>query len=97
MAIVMFMEWDGVSREQYDAVRERVNWETEVPHGGMFHVAAVTDKGLRVTDLWQSAEAFQTFVAERLMPGVKEVGIAGEPHVEIYPVHALFTPGFNPL
>ena len=66
MAVVMFMEWDGVTIEQYEAARKLVNWEGDNPAGGMFHVAAVTDAGLRVTDLWQSAEAFQTFVEKRL-------------------------------
>ena len=95
MAVAMFMEWDGVTREQYDAVRAIVNWEGDAPAGAMFHVAAITDQGLRVTDLWRSPEEFQTFVATRLMPGVKQVGIKGEPRVKVHPVHRLFTPGFR--
>ena len=27
------------------------------------------------------------------MPGVQELGIRGEPDVQFYPVHDLFTPG----
>ena len=96
MAVVMLMEWDGVTLEQYEAVRKLVNWEGNTPEGGMFHVAALTDTGLRVTDLWQSAEAFQSFTEQRLMPGVQQLGIPGQPRVEIYPVHALFTPAFKP-
>jgi hypothetical protein len=96
MAVVMLMEWDGVTLEQYEAARKLVNWEGNPPEGGMFHVAAITDSGLRVTDLWQSAEAFQSFVEQRLMPGVQQIGIPGQPRVEIYPVHALFTPAFKP-
>jgi hypothetical protein len=92
----MLMEWDGVTLEQYEAARNLVNWEGDPPQGGMFHVAAITDTGLRVTDLWQSAEAFQSFVEQRLMPGVQQLGIQGQPRVEIYPVHALFTPAFKP-
>jgi len=97
MAVVMNMEWDGVTREQYESVRKIVNFEANPPTGGLFHVASFSDKGLRVTDLWQSAEAFQTFVEKRLMPGVKEAGIEGEPRVQIHPVHNLFTPGFRAL
>ena len=95
MAVVMFMEWDGVTLKQYEDIRKLVNWEGNHPAGGMFHVAAITDTGIRVTDLWESAEAFQTFVGQRLMPGVLQLGIPGEPKVEIYPVHALFTPAFE--
>jgi hypothetical protein len=60
----------------------------------MFHVVAMTDNGVRVTDVWESAEAFDTFVRDRLMPGVKELGIPGEPQVEILPAHAVFAPAY---
>lgn len=96
MAVMMIMEWQGVTREQYDAVRRIVNFEGDVPRGGLFHVAAFDDKGLRVTDLWERPEDFQAFVEQRLMPGVQKAGIQGEPKVAIYPVHNLFTPGFAP-
>ena len=61
----------------------------------MFHIAAVTDGGVRVTDVWESAEAFDAFVRDRLMPGVKKLGIPGEPQVEILPAHAVFAPAYE--
>ena len=96
MAVVMIMRWDGVTREQYEQARKHINWEGDVPAGGMFHVAAFSEGALRVTDVWESAEAFQRFAESRLTPGTKALGIPGEPEVEIYPVHALFTPAFTP-
>jgi hypothetical protein len=92
MPVTMIMDWPGVTAEQYDAVRELVQWETDKPTGGMCHIATVTPEGLRVTDVWESAEAFQQFVDERLMPGVQQVGVEGEPNVDVYPNHALFIP-----
>ena len=97
MRTIMLMEWDGVSPEQYDAARDVVNWEGNVPDGAVLHVAAFSDKGLRVTDIWESPEDFQRFVQTRLMPGVQQLGIQGEPKVELYPVHGLFTPAFEAL
>ena len=96
MAVVMIMEWEGVTLDQYDQARKVVNWEGDAPFGGMYHVAASDGSKLRVTDVWDSAEQFQQFVEQRLMPGVKQVGIQGEPKVEIYPAHAIFTPGYTP-
>jgi hypothetical protein len=95
MPVVMSMEWDGVTREQYEAVRKLVAWETNKPAGAMLHIAAVTPTGLRVTDLWASAGDFQRFVEQRLMPGVQQVGIASQPKVEVHPMHALFKPAFE--
>lgn len=91
---MMLMEWDGIGVEEYEKARKHVNWEGDVPPGGIFHVAAFTDNSLRVADVWESAEAFQKFVDERLMPGTKVLGLPGEPRVEIFPAHAVFAPGF---
>jgi hypothetical protein len=95
MAIVMNMRWAGVTREQYDEARRRVNWEGDRPTGGNFHVSSFDDHGLRVTDVWDSAEDFQRFVDERLTPVVQEIGIAGEPEIEITQVHAIYAPAYD--
>jgi hypothetical protein len=93
--IMMRMDWPEVTVELYDEVRRLVNWEGDKPPGGVFHVAAVGDDGLHVTDVWQSAEEFQRFADDRLMPGVKEVGLTTEPNLAIYPVHAVFAPAYE--
>lgn len=90
MAIVMQLRWDGVMPEQYEQARDVVKWETDLPKGGIFHVAWFENGGIRVTDVWETADDFQAFVDSRLMPGTKQVGIQGEPKVEIYPAHRIF-------
>ena len=95
MSVVMYMEWEGVTPDQYEAVRKITNFEGDAPKGGEFHVAAFSDKGLRVCDVWESAETFQSFVEKRLMPAVQQAGIQGEPRVQIYPVHNVFTPAYR--
>lgn len=95
MAIMMIMTWEDVTPEHYDQLREVVRWETDVPQGGIYHVAAFDDSGIRITDVWESAEDFERFAEQRLMPGVQQLGLPGEPAVEIYPVHAVFAPGYT--
>ena len=73
-----------------------MNWEGEPPAGGRLHIAAVDESGSHITDLWDSAEEFQAFVATRLMPGVKHLGLQGEPTVTILPAHAIFAPAYKP-
>jgi uncharacterized protein YciU (UPF0263 family) len=91
MAVVMRMEWPEVSPEQYDQVREIVGWETDPAPGGLFHVAFFDEGGFKVVDVWESAEDFQTFVDNRLMPGIAEAGgVEGEPKVTITPAHAVY-------
>ncbi len=95
MPIVMIMKWKGITPEQYDKVRKTVDWEGKIPKGALFHVAAFDREGARVTDIWESSEDFDNFVKSRLMPGIRQLGVKDEPQVEIYPTHAIFTPGYR--
>ncbi len=88
----MIMKWDGVTSNQYDEIRKSVNWEGDNPKGGNFHVCSFGNNAMHITDIWDSAEDFNNFVQQRLMPGVMAAGIAGQPQVEIYPMHALYLP-----
>ena len=92
MAIMMIMKWPGVSLEQYDQAKSKVNWEKDPAAGGRMHATAHDGNGLRITDVWDSAEAFQAFVDDRLMPGVAELNLPGPPEVEVYPLHDLWIP-----
>ena len=96
MPVVMSMEWDGVTPDQYDAARERVNWEGDAPDGAILHVPWFVEGGLRVVDVWDSPEQFQRFSEERLGPVVQEIGIQGEPRVEFNELHSrIFAPGID--
>jgi hypothetical protein len=92
MATIMLMHWPEVTKEQYEEVRRSVNWEGDVPNGAKFHVAWFGDDGFRVLDMWNSREDFETFVRDRLTPGVQQAGIAGQPKIEFAPSHAIFAP-----
>ena len=93
MAVVMLMEWPGVTPEQYEEARRRVGWETDAPPGGIFHVARFEDGVLHVVDVWETAEDFDRFARERLMPVVKgELQLEGEPSVRFVDAHARFNP-----
>ena len=94
MAVAAHAVWPGVTEEQYDQLRDVVGWEREVPPGVILHIASFSPEGAHIVDVWESEEAVQRFIEERVMPGAEQVGIAGQPEVRFYPVHALFTPGF---
>jgi hypothetical protein len=88
MAIVMELTWEGVTPEQYDEVRDRVGWETDLAKGGVFHVAWFADGALHANDVWESQEDAMAFVQERLMPVVKGgMNIPGEPAVQFQQAH----------
>jgi hypothetical protein len=94
--IVVQMDWDGLTSEQYDELRDVVNWEDDAPTGCICHIVSFDDNPPRGTTIWESAEDFQRFTDDRLTPGVHKVGITGEPQVTIRPVHRMFSPLMTP-
>ena len=95
MAIVMIMEWPDVDLAGYEGVKDVTNFENDIPPGGMFHVAALDGTTVRVIDVWESAELFQSFVENKLMPATKDLGISSQPVVKILPAHSIVAPAYQ--
>jgi hypothetical protein len=53
-------------------------------------MATVTDDGVEVCEVWQTEQAFNGFLQQRLLPIVSELGIGGEPDVRLVPLHNLY-------
>jgi hypothetical protein len=88
MAVLALFTGD-FDKSQYDALRKEVEWETRHAAGAIVHAAGVDDGGkMHVADVWESPEALNTFVADRLMPAFKKLSLP-QPNVEVFPVHNL--------
>ena len=53
-------------------------------------MAAVTDDGVEMCDVWQTEQAFNGFLEQRMLPVIGELGIAGEPEISVVPLHNLY-------
>ena len=78
MAVAMFMHWPGITANQYDAVMARLELDAKPAAGGVLHVAALTEEGLEVCDVWQTEQAFQGFLQRRFLPVASELELQGE-------------------
>ncbi len=84
MPVVFIQEFaidgDDRSTANYDAVNERVNPTANMPPGLILHTAGFDEDGgvFRILDVWETREAGEKFISERLMPIVEEL-IAGRP------------------
>jgi hypothetical protein len=89
------MEFEGATLDQYDQVVEKMGFTRggEGAPGGIFHWVTATDKGLRITDVWESREIFEKFAQEQIGPYTQEVGIPGPPQISFYEVHNYLTAG----
>lgn len=76
--------------EQYKRVRASL--VEPAPVGLMLHVAGPTEEGFRVIDVWESEEAWQRFLTERLDPAIAALGGPFRPEPtfrDLHPVHVV--------
>ncbi|GAA4903231.1 hypothetical protein EV188_1011149 [Actinomycetospora succinea] len=88
MATAVETTFHRVSLEVYDDLLGRLDFRPGGPSepGCLFHFATPTEDGFRGIDVWESPEAFQRFVSERLGPVLERLGIAA-PDVRVLEVH----------
>jgi hypothetical protein len=92
MPVIAHVVLEGVSREQYDAVRAACGWLDKAPTGGLAHLAWWEGADNHNIDVWESEEAFAAFGQDRLGPAMAEVGVAIEPKVTFQAAHEVFLP-----
>ena len=86
MSVLVRFAPSNATTEQYDESLRRLQDSGDFPPDGMeYHVCFVSDGSVRVSEIWDSMEQFQTF-GERLMPILADLGIdAGRPETfEVY-------------
>ena len=90
MAVAMFMSWPGMTADQYDSVMARLDLDSNPAAGEVLHLAALTDEGLEVCEVWQTEQAFHGFLQHRLLPVASELEIPGAPEFQFVPLHHLY-------
>lgn len=96
MTVAVELEFTGSTLEQYDQALAKMGFE----HGGsggpglLFHLARKTDTGFHVTDVWESAEQFQSFAESTLGPVGMEVGMPNQPTIEVHEIYNYLARGY---
>jgi hypothetical protein len=90
MAVGVFMEFPGVTREQYERLVQDLALSGP-PEGELIHVCGPTsDGGWRTVDVWDSQEAFERFANELLMPRAQARGFPQPSKREVFePFHVM--------
>ena len=79
MAVIVIQQV-AATEEQYRAVNDAMDTRGKPPAGLILHTGGPDDNGdLRVVDIWESVEAFQTFASERLGPTIAQLMGDGAP------------------
>ncbi len=89
-----------VTLEQALAVSEEVGSATNPPKGGISHALIVDGGQVKAIDVWESQEARNAFVAERLTPAILKVAarfgrdpnqVPTPPEPQIFEAHDVMT------
>jgi quinol monooxygenase YgiN len=89
------IEGDDRTTTNYDRVQEAVGVRDNPPAGGLVHTAGFDEAAgvFRIFGVWDSEEAWEAFLNDRLMPVVRpmmEQG-AGAPETRVYQLHTFIT------
>jgi len=86
MAVLMMLEVPGGTVEQYERVNEILGVDGDsAAEGLLYHVAAASEDGLVIADVWRSEEDLERFF-EDADPAIKEAGMP-DATPRIAPVH----------
>lgn len=89
MAVMAIVHGADITQDKYNALRPKVRWEIDHPAGAILHSCAFDGAGgMRVVDVWESAEQMESFFKHRLAPALQELNLQ-LPQVEIFPIHNL--------
>lgn len=94
MAVGIRQKFSGGTQANYDAAHAVMEVDTDPPAGMLVHSAGPVEGGWGIIDFWESREAFDAFVRDRLMPrlqGLGDKGFPNPPDVKEFEVHNIQT------
>jgi hypothetical protein len=91
MAIARVFEGHGWTPEQYDALMAKLDVGGKTAPGVLFHWVTKTDDGMRATDVYESRDAADGLVRDRIGPAAAELGLP-LPEITEYDVYSFLTP-----
>jgi len=92
MTIGVQLDFPGATLEQYDQALEGLGLLPGGPaaQGQLFHWVTAIDNGIRLIDVWETREAFDSFLKTRVLLVLPEVGVADPPEIRFFEVHNYF-------
>ncbi len=90
MAIGLIFFGTGVTQAQYEQVRNEVAPGNKLPPGMLYHAGGPAQNGWRVVEVWESQEAADRFVKEKLGAALQKASITVQP--EFFQVHNIMEP-----
>lgn len=84
MAIGIIFEAAGVTQAQYEQARDQAAPGNQPPPGMLYHAAGPIEGGFCVVEVWESQEAAQRFLDEKLGQALQAANI--QPQAKFFQV-----------
>jgi hypothetical protein len=88
---------EGLTPEEYRSILDKMGVETHPDAHIYLHLTAPIEGGFRVIEIWDSTEAFEAFLKNRLGPANETLGIKRTAKITVKPLHNFFAPRLNQL
>jgi len=95
MAVTLFMRIPELSLDRYDRMMLDLELDASPPVGSIVHIATEAVGGINICEVWQTAQAAESFVEQRLREAVKDQGVNDPLSYRIEPLHNLFAPDIH--
>lgn len=92
MAYVTTIDISGLTADEYRRILDHMGVEDRPADGIYFHLAAPTDDGFRITEIWDSSDGFHAFIDTMLFPAAEALGIRRAAAIKVEPLHNIFVP-----
>lgn len=89
MSVAVVLRWDaveGVDADSYWRASDALGARDTLPPGCLSHTAAFGEEASVISEVWESAEAFQQFTESKLMPVLGSMGMPPPASVTVLPV-----------
>ena len=94
MAVGMLLSGEGVTRDAYVALSEKMfgNFpmrDDQAPEGLVVHTAGETPDGWYIYDIWESQEKFEAFMQSKIGPAAAELGAETPMKPQFFPIETI--------
>jgi len=95
MAVVLFTRVPELTLDRYDRMLAELALDANPPAGMILHVTSEAVGSVNVCEIWQTAQAAESFVDHRLREALRNQGVQEPLSYRIEPLHNLFAPDLD--
>jgi hypothetical protein len=92
MAVVLYTRVPELTTERYNRMMAELELDASPPAGAILHIASERLGSMNICEVWQTAQAAESFAERRLREALRRVGVKEPLSYRIEELHNLFAP-----